>query len=111
MLTITDVRRAEGTGGTTKSAFPFQVRLSAVTDRPVTVAFRTVAGTAHTPADYVARMGTVTIPAGAMSAKVVVRVVRDRTLEPEERFTVRLSTPLGATLADGSGRGTIVSDD
>jgi hypothetical protein len=40
-----------------------------------------------------------------------VAIVGDRTIEPTETFTVVLSNPVGATIADGSGLVTILDND
>jgi subtilisin family serine protease len=62
-------------------------------------------------ADYVPASGTLTIPAGATSGNIVVSINGDLLPEPSETFTVTLSTPGGATIADGTGVGTITNDD
>ena len=62
-------------------------------------------------ADYVPTSGTLTIPAGATSGNIAVSINGDLLPEPSETFTVTLSTPGGATIADGTGVGTITNDD
>jgi tetratricopeptide (TPR) repeat protein len=52
-----------------------------------------------------------TFAAGETSKPVTVLVNGDLTVEPNETFTVNLSGPSGATIADGTGVGTIVNDD
>jgi thermitase len=61
--------------------------------------------------DYVPASGTLTIPAGATSGTIGVTINGDTTVEPPETFTVTLSSPVGATIADGSATGTILNDD
>src|SRR5207302_646677 len=52
-----------------------------------------------------------TIPAGATSGTLFIRVIGDTTVEPDETFLVNLSNPFGGTLVDAQGVGTILDDD
>jgi hypothetical protein len=108
-LSINDVPTTEGTGGSTTASFT--VTLSAASGRTVTVNYATANGTATTPADYTAVSGTLTFAPGTTSAQVPVTIISDAVGEPNETFTVTLSGSVNATLADGSGLGTIVDDD
>lgn len=108
-VSIADVTANEGDAGTT--AFQFELTLSAPSATPVTVAYATAAGTARPGEDFAAASGTVTIPAGAISATVTVDVAGDLLFEPDETFTVELSSPSGAVVGDGTGVGTILGDD
>ena len=89
----------------------FTVRLSAPATSGITVKYATTAGTAKTPADFTAKAGSLTIPAGRSSATVVVAVKGDTVREPNEAFTVNLSAPTNSGIADAAGTGTIVNDD
>jgi hypothetical protein len=51
------------------------------------------------------------IPAGSTSKTFLVTINGDTSSEPDETFTVNLSNASGATIADGSGLGTITNDD
>jgi hypothetical protein len=73
---------------------------------PVSVAWRTVAGTAGT-SDFVAASGIATIPAGAQGAGIPLSILADRTTEPTETFTVQLTSATGATIAGQNGLVTI----
>ena len=109
-LTIGDVPvTAEGDSGT--KTFSFPVTLSAPIPQAVTVAFSTADGTATAPSDYTATSGTLTIPANTTTASIPVTVKGDTTFEKKETFTVNLSSPVNATIADGSGLGSIKNDD
>ena len=77
----------------------------------MSVAWRTVAGTALTPSDFVVRSGMAVIPTGATRVTITIRVVPDARPEPDEHFTVRLSAPTGATIVHARGIGTILTDD
>jgi hypothetical protein len=103
-ITISDVSAAEGNAGTTP--FTFTVTLSNASDQPVTVDYQTNDGTATLANnDYVAASGTLTIPAKTLSGTITVDVNGDVTNESDETFTVDLSNPTNATIADGQGVG------
>jgi hypothetical protein len=108
-LAIADASVTEGTGGTTSA--PFVVTLSAASAQAVTVAYASANGTATAPADYASASGVVTFPPGATARTVVVSVVGDALVEGDEAFTVALTAPSGATVADGQATGAIVDDD
>jgi len=59
----------------------------------------------------VSKTGTVTFAAGTTSAVFSVAIVGDRVAEPTETFTVQLSSPVGATVATGTGTVTIIDND
>jgi 6-phosphogluconolactonase (cycloisomerase 2 family) len=78
----------------------------------VDVDFTTADGTASAGADYVARSGTLHFPAGVPTALVRVVLIDDSVAEPDETFTVTLSTPRGAALGPrGATLVTIRNDD
>jgi hypothetical protein len=86
------------------------VRLSATSTAPVTVAYATAPGSASTD-DYVSTSGTLTVPPGVQSVLLGVDLVHDGIDEADEQFTVQLSSPANATIADGTGVITILDDD
>ncbi|TDH18324.1 hypothetical protein EXU57_23490, partial [Segetibacter sp. 3557_3] len=109
-LSINDVTQAEGNAGT--SVFNFTVTLSSPAPAGgVSFNISTADGTATAGSDYVARSATGQIPAGATTYTFAVTVNGDNTVEPNETFFVNLSSPTGATIADGQGVGTINNDD
>ena len=114
-LSINNVSQNEGNSGTTP--FTFTVSLSKVSTLTTTVNFATADGTATTSAsgpgnpDYSAVSGTVTFNPGETSKPITVNVNGDTTAEPNETFTVNLSSPTNAAIATGTGTGTIVNDD
>jgi subtilisin family serine protease len=109
-IRIDDVRALEGTGGTTD--FTFTVRLSAAVPFPVSFSYKTAAGTATAGTDFIAiPLTSLTFAPGERTKAVVVRVVADSQVEPDETFKVVLSNPVNARIADGTGIGTIVNDD
>ena len=54
---------------------------------------------------------TLTIPQGQLSITQDVQILDDSLNEGNETFDLVLSNPVGATLGDATGRGTIVDDD
>ena len=95
----------------TMPIFMFTVTLDKAASAPVTVAYSTANGTATAGADYVASGGTVTFAAGETSKMVHVDIKGDVLAEGNETFTVNLSNPAGAKIADGTAIGTIIDDD
>ena len=104
-LSITDaVPVAEGGGAT------FMVSLSPASSELVTVTYATQDGTAVAGSDYTAASGTLQFDPGMTSHTIRVAVLNDTAVEPTETFAVELSDPVRATLADGTGVGTITDD-
>jgi hypothetical protein len=108
-MTLDDAAVTEGSAGTTPATFV--VRLSTATTVPVTVGYATASGTATAPADYGAVSGSLTFAPGALTANVVVQVVGDTAVEPDEAFVLDLTGASGATIADAQATGSIADDD
>ncbi len=109
-FTISDVTAAEGNAGA--KPFVFTVTLSASSAETVTVAYKTYdASATEAGSDYTGVSGTLTFTPGQTSKTVSVTVNGDTTPEADETFTLRLSSPVNATMTDSSGVGTIVNDD
>jgi VCBS repeat-containing protein len=108
-LSIGDVSKAEGDSGLTE--FFFTVTKTGATELPASVAFATADGTATQPDDYWPYAGTLTFAPADTSWTLSVLVNGDATDEPDETFFMNLTSPTGATIADGQGLGTIVNDD
>jgi large repetitive protein len=88
----------------------FTVSLSAASGQTVTVNFATADASA-TASDYAATSGTLTFAPGETSKTITVSVKGDTNDEFNETFNVNLSGQTNATIADGTGVGTIVDDD
>jgi len=77
--------------------------------------FGSVAGgwslTFTTAGDYFPSRGSLTFNPGVTSRTFTVPVTGDTTAEITETFNVTLSNPINATIADGTGVGTITNDD
>lgn len=108
-LSVNDVAVTEGDAGTATATFT--ASLSVVSGKAVTLDWATSAGSATAGVDYTAASGSKTIPAGATGATIDVTVNGDVVDEPDESFGLDLSNPGNATIADGSGVGTISDDD
>ena len=112
-LDIDNVEHDEGDTGTTN--YVFTVTKSSASAKNVTVDYETADASASAGSDYVASAGTITFPASNTllpeTETVTIAVTRDTSFEPDETFTVDLSNPTNATVADAQGVGTITNDD
>lgn len=108
-LRINDITVTEGNAGTADAVFT--IRLSKAWTQAVTVGFATLDGTARAGSDYVATSGHITFAAGETVKTIAVPVVGDRLAEGNERFSVVLSNPSGATIADATGLANIADTD
>ena len=110
-VTVADASAAEG------SEAVFEVSLSAPVASDVELAWSTADGTARAAdGDYGARRAVaLTLPAGTQSAEIAVATLTDIEVEGDETFEVRLKAaeelPVGVSLAQAPGSGTIVDDD
>jgi hypothetical protein len=107
-IKISDVSVTEGNTATTNAAFTIS---AANLKSTASVHWATLASTATAGADFVTASGTVSLSKAVRSVVVTVRVVGDVIDEPNETFTVQLSAPVGATISDDTGLGTIIDDD
>ena len=94
-------------GGTAMLA----VTLSRASQGALTVSYRTMDGTAQAGSDYTRIVGTLAFKVGSRRDVVRVRTREDNLAEPDETFTVVLTSANGATLRDHIGTGTILDDD
>jgi len=108
-LSIGDISVAEGNDGLWLASYT--VSLSAPAAGDVTFEFAMAPGTATAGSDYVASTAIRSIPAGQTSVQLDVAIRGDFEFEPDESFTINLSNPTGATIADGQGVVTILNDD
>jgi hypothetical protein len=100
---------AEGNSGT--QPMNLTVTLAKASPLKVTLAYKTTDGTATAGSDYTATAGSLTFAPGETSKTVAVPIVGDNTVEPDETFTLTLSSPVNATLGTASATGTITNDD
>ncbi len=104
-LRIGDVRVKEK-----NTSARFTVSLSGASQETVTVNYATANGSAKAPADYTTTTGTLTFSPGQTTQTVPVRIKDDKRKERNETFFVNLSNA-NTTVADASGKGTIVDND
>ena len=100
----------EGNTGTVNATFT--VTLSKPSTAAVTVSYATEDIFATAGSDYVAKTGTLTIPAGQTSGTITVAVIGDRIVESTtEEFAVQLTSATNATIANARGTGRILDDE
>jgi hypothetical protein len=128
-LAVADVSTLEGDTGT--PPMTFTVTLGGGKTNDVTVSYITcdpgppanppgcIAGTATQGVDFLPTSGTLTFPActvepcapQSLSQTVIVDLVGDTNVEPNETFNLYLINAVGATISDNHGQGTILNDD
>jgi len=108
-LGIDDGSVVEGNRGSSK--LRLTVWLSNASGQSISVAYRTVNGTAVAKADYTASSGTVTFLPGETAKTITISIKGDRKVEPDETFTVELFNAVGASIEDGVATATILNDD
>lgn len=102
-LRIGDASVVEGQSGNIR----FTVTLSQVSSSTVTVKYATSNSTAIAGSDYTSSNGTLTFTAGQTSKTISVPILDNNSIESNETFSVVLSNPSNATIADSTGIGTI----
>lgn len=109
-ISIGNASGNEGDTGT--QTLVFDVSLSKAYSQIVTVDYATADGTATVAdTDYTAVSGRLSFLPGETRKTVSVSVIGDTKPELTETFTLVLSAPTNATIANGTGVGTIVNDD
>lgn len=96
---------AESVGTTTAS-----VNLSAVSAKAISIPF-TVSGTATSPADHSLVAGSISIPAGSLSANISISIVDDTLVEPSETIIITLGAPTNATLGAATSITKTITDN
>ncbi len=105
-ITIADVPASEADANVT-----FTVTLSNPSESTITVDYATSDGTATAGVDYTAVSGTATILAGNLTTTIDVPILGDTTFESDETVNITLTSPVNATISDGTAVGTITNDD
>lgn len=121
VITINDIEVLEGDPGDEEDdrvSARFTLTIDPPNLLPITVDYETIEGTALEDIDYESVSGTLTIPAMAERAFILIRVISDVFPEEDETFYVELTNPsvnarLGSTagLASIRGKCTIIDDD
>ena len=105
-LSVADVTVTEGA-----SSASLTVSLAPALRTRAMVHYATADLGATAPADFTATSGDLVFAVGATSKTVTVPIVNDAIDEPDEAFSLVLSRPSVATIADGTGVATIIDDD
>jgi hypothetical protein len=114
---ISITNRSEFERNTGNNNYQFVVSLSKTSASTITVNYATANGTASggancTPGvDYRNNSGVVTFLPGTLTQNVTIIVCTDTDAEPDETFTVGLSTPVNAIISKATGTGFILDDD
>lgn len=108
VIRINDVPLTEGDVDTTAN---FTLSVSPPTGSPISVNFSTASGTAVSPTDFIGTNGIVTFEKGETNKTLAISVAGDLLYEANESFTVNLSSPTNATIADAQGVATLLNDD
>lgn len=108
-VAINSVTIVEGNAGV--RSLRFTASLSVASSAPVTVGYTTANGAATSGVDYIGTSGTLRFAPGSTTQAIDVTVIGDVDVEADEDFAVNLANPNAATIATGSGIGTIINDD
>jgi Calx-beta domain/RTX calcium-binding nonapeptide repeat (4 copies) len=108
-VSVANVSQSEGDSGSQTAAFT--VSLSKASPLRIRVAYTTADGTATAGSDYTATSGTLVFAPGQTTQTVAVPIVGDTAFEPDETFTLTLSSPVNATLGTATATGTITNND
>lgn len=99
----------EGDSGTRSAVFGVRLRSGPLNQTRVTAT--TENGTAAAPSDYDARSQQLVFNVAQVISTFSVTIRADQTFELNETFSVRLSNPIGASIGDAVGVGTILNDE
>ncbi|PKO13526.1 MAG: hypothetical protein CVU39_18560 [Chloroflexi bacterium HGW-Chloroflexi-10] len=108
-ISINDVSVTEADSGTTTASFT--ATLSHLSEKGVTVQYRTTNGTAIAPDDFTAATGTLSFSGTELTKNIAVLVAGDELVEENESYNVVLENPTHAALNKGVGAGTILEND
>ncbi|MCL4872244.1 MAG: hypothetical protein KJ063_25065, partial [Anaerolineae bacterium] len=89
----------------------FTITLNITGEQDVLVNYVTVDGTAVAGVDYLPIFGTLTIPAGQVTAVITVTLLNNELDDGNRSFTLVLSNPVNGELGNGTAVGLILDDD
>lgn len=72
------------------------------------VAYAATSGTATSGVDFIANSGVLTFGPDDTTKTITIETIIDELTEGNETFTLELSDPVGATISDGAGDGTVI---
>ncbi|MGI9214064.1 MAG: Calx-beta domain-containing protein, partial [Methylococcaceae bacterium] len=112
LISIANTSAREGNAGDNYQ-MEFAVNLSSPSTAPLSVDYRTVAGTALENDDFIPISSTLNFAPGEQTQTILIPLVGDNVTEPTETFKVQLENPQGAVLDTraSSAVGTINDDD
>ena len=105
VICINDTTLHEPSSGNVNMVF--KVSLSSPAQQTISVHYATANGTATAGLDYTTLSGTLTFVKDEIMKTLNVVVLSDAITELSENFTLNLSTPVNATIADATGVGVI----
>lgn len=108
-LSINNVSLAEGNEDNTE--FIFTVSLDKASTKTITVDYATADDGATAGGDYTAVEGALEFAPGEIEKTITVPVIGDIEVEEDETFTINLSNPSEAAIANSQGTGLIENDD
>jgi hypothetical protein len=113
VVSVADVRMAEGDSGVPELVFP--VTMVGLAGVDVEIVWATTNETARSPFDFAGGTGTAVIPSGSTAAEIRIPIVADGVEETNEYFTLGVSLPLAASAEVVLGKsvafGVILNDD
>ena len=109
LVVIDDLKVTELTGTSLQARL--RVALTAAATAPISVKYKTVAGTATPGRDYTEVEGTITFNTGEFLKEAVIDIAGDPDVEPDEQLQVTLFAPTGMKISRGTATLTIVDDD
>lgn len=110
-VSINDVTVVEPNWPDWETPAVFTVSLNQPASDPVSVPWATSTPKDLWDPEIKQESGTVTIPAGQTQGTLTVTVLREDQYWGDREFTVSLSAPTNASIADGVGAGTIINTD
>ena len=102
---------ADAAANESEGSIAFAVTLDRAAPGTVTVQWATADGSARAGQDYTGASGMLSFAAGQTSKTIAVTLHDDAVDDGGETFTVSLSNPTGAVIADGEATGTIENSD
>ena len=110
-ITISDTTVSEGNGGNGVAVFTVALSRPLVGVEQVQVTYASADGSAKAGEDYSPVAGQLQFFSGIGARQIQVPITADLTFEPDEVFFVNLTNPVGGSLGDDQGLGTIQNDD
>lgn len=110
-VSVGDASIVEGNGGTQNAVFTVTLNTPLAASTPIE--YETAPGTASAGSDYVAKAGTVSIPAGAVTTKVSIPIKGDTVAEGTETFKFKVAgTGASGVATDRDvATGKVIDDD